>query len=158
MAWAVSTHFKVKQEIGLKLILKLGVIALIAIGGWQYFGAGGGGLGSGSGAEPVTITEVQKWQDENGAWHFTNKHGAPEESETIKLRSDRNIVKFAKVGTEDDAQQQTSQSSSSSSNPLDLARISTIRQGLESLQKAQGVEGLLNQRAAQQEQVLDSYK
>ena len=142
----------------MKFILKLSVIALIAIGGWQYFGAGGGGLGSGSGDEPVTITKVQKWQDENGDWHFTNKHGAPVDSETIKLRSDRNIVKFAPVEPAGDAQPQASQSSSGGSNPLDLARISTIRQGLESLQKAQGVEGLLNQRAEQQEQVLDSYK
>jgi len=120
------------------------------------FGAGGGS----SGSADVTITEVQKWQDEQGNWHFSNNDIAPKHSETVRIRSDRNIIKTdytVQLAQQEQEQERKAQARQQNNKTTEPSRISTIEQGMQALQKAGDVQGIMDRRTEQQERLLNSY-
>ena len=142
----------------MKLILKLGVIVMIAFVGWQYFG-NDAGSGAETGTQAVTITEVQKWQDDQGEWHFSNSGEQPTGSETVEFRSDRNVIKVDYVEQLEAQQRNQSKPGPKADNqPIPTSRITTVQQGIDALQQAGDVQDILDQRAAQQEKQLESYR
>ncbi|MBV1915714.1 MAG: hypothetical protein KUG72_10035 [Pseudomonadales bacterium] len=140
---------------------KIVVFAVLIAGiAWavSYF-SGGKYRGIDGVLDSVTITEVQKWQDEQGNWHFSNSGEIPAGSETIELRSDRNVIKVDYI-EQLEAQQskQLKPELNTDNQPMQTSRITTVQQGIKALQQAGDVQGILDQRADQQEKLLESYR
>lgn len=143
----------------MKRIIMLAVVGAAIFLAVSYFSGGKNGLTTDNAADDVTITEVQKWQDQQGVWHFSNGDVAPEHSETITFRSDRNIIKADDV--EHPHKQENKQLNAgveTDGQPTQLSRVTTVQQGINALQKAGQVQGILDQRAEQQEKQLESYR
>ncbi|MBV1959932.1 MAG: hypothetical protein KUG53_04280 [Pseudomonadales bacterium] len=143
----------------MKQIIILAVSVAAIFWAVSYFSGGKNGLITDNVTDEVTITEVQKWQDAQGVWHFSNGDVAPEQSETVTFRSDRNIIKAD--GVEQPHKQQNKQLNTgveTDGQPTQLSRITTIQQGINALQQAGQVQDILDQRAEQQEKQLESYR
>jgi len=119
----------------------------------------GSSIGSGSGSKDSHVTEVQKWQDDAGVWHFSNRPSAPKNSQTVQVRSDRNIIKtdyVEQLAALEEKQNPTAVKKQKTE--AEPSRLNTLSQGLDALQKAGDVQSLLDQRAEQQEKLLERYK
>lgn len=139
----------------MKLLIKLAVLVAAVVMAAQYFMKDSSLMQS----EAVTTTEVQKWQDEQGVWHFSNDGAAPKDSETVQIRSDQNVIKtnYAEQLSALEGEQ-THLNQKQDKQPANYSSISTIKQGLETLQKAGGVQSVMDQREQNLEQQLERYK
>lgn len=76
--------------------------------------------------DPVNenVTKFYKWQDEKGDWHFSDEKDEKYQQQEIKIRNDRNVLKFEdlpKNNAQGNASKKSSntQKKSSTQNPLD---------------------------------------
>ncbi|MDF1644391.1 MAG: hypothetical protein P1U80_09425 [Pseudomonadales bacterium] len=139
----------------MRLLIKLAVVIAALVIAVQYFTKDSSPIKP----EAVTITEVQKWQDAQGVWHFSNAGSAPSNSETLKIRSDQNVIKtnYAEQLSVLEGSQAQPNLKQDKQSP-DYSSISTIKQGLETLQKAGGVQSMMDQREQTLEKQLEDYK
>ena len=143
----------------MKRIIMLAVVGAAIFLAVSYFSGGKNGLTTDNAADDVTITEVQKWQDQQGVWHFSNDGVAPGDSEKVQIRSDQNVIKTnyaEQLSALEGGQGQLSEKQNE--QPADYSSISTVKQGLETLQKAGGVQSVMDQREQNLELQLESYK
>jgi hypothetical protein len=109
---------------------------------------------------PQKTTKVYKWQDKNGAWHFSNQ--PPPEgvaSKVVTYRSDTNVTQAPQAATESTPAQQATKPATATppaDSNIPLLPITDPERVKQLIDDAKNVQQLVNQHQQQIEQQSDA--
>ena len=153
----------------MKLLFKM-LLPLAIIGGGYAYLLGGGLMGGGDllgllqpkeeqprGIEGLgnAVTDknvtVYQWVDEHGQKHFSSTPPVGQKQvDTVKLSPDANVVQAIKLPEEEEEKPRRSQVTSVRSNPYSPEGVKEL------MQDTQELSNMMNERAAEQQKMLDS--